>query len=76
MQRQQWRKNGKHRETPAWQQPKVRNKSEVIAEARNESRTVHFASLMDFCHLKNSELEAQFQKYKGTVVLRGDIVKG
>ena len=47
----------------------------MIAEARNEGRTVHFASLMDLCHLKNSELEPQFQKYKGRVVLRGDIVK-
>ena len=54
---------------------KVRNKNEVIAEARNEGRTVHFASLMDLCHLKNSELEPQFQKYKGRVVLRGDVVK-
>ena len=46
----------------------------MIAEARNEGRTVHFASSMDLCHLKNSELEPQFQKYKGRVVLRGDIV--
>ena len=30
---------------------------------------------MDICHLKNSELEAKHQKYKGRVVLRGDIVK-
>ena len=30
---------------------------------------------MDLCHLQNSELEPQFQKYKGRVVLRGDIVK-
>ncbi len=30
---------------------------------------------MDLCHPKNSELEPQFQKYKGRVVLRGDIVK-
>ena len=29
---------------------------------------------MDICHLKNSELEAKHQKYKGRVVLRGDIV--
>ena len=36
---------------------------------------MHFASLMDLCHLKNSELEPQFQKYKGRVVLRSDIVK-
>ena len=34
---------------------------------------MHFASLMDPCHLKNLELE--FQKYKGRVVLRGDMVK-
>ena len=30
---------------------------------------------MDLCHLENSELEPQFQKYKGRIVLRGDIVK-
>ena len=29
---------------------------------------------MDLCH-KNSELEPQFQKYKGREVLRGDFVK-
>ena len=33
------------------------------------------ASLMDSCHLKNAGLEAKHQKYKGRVVLRGDIVK-
>ena len=38
---------GKSREILAWQLTKVRNKNEVIAEARNEGRTVHFASLMD-----------------------------
>ena len=30
---------------------------------------------MDLCHLKNWELEPQFQKCKGRVVLRCDIVK-
>ena len=30
---------------------------------------------MDLCHLKNSELEPQYQKYNGRIVLRGDIVK-
>ena len=29
---------------------------------------------MDICHLKHAELEAEHQKYKGRVVLRGDIV--
>ena len=60
---------------PAWQLTKVRNKKEVIAEARNKGNTVHVASLMDLCHLKNSELEPQFQKYKGRDSLRGDTVK-
>ena len=66
---------GKLDKIPAWQMTKVRNTKEVIAEARNEGRMVHFASLMDVCHLKNSELEPHVQKYKGRVVLRGDNVK-
>ena len=60
---------------PAWQLTKIRNKKEVIDEARNKGRKVHFASLMDICHLKSSGLEPKFQKYKGRVVLRGDTVK-
>ena len=47
----------------------------MIDEARTKGAKVHFASLMDICHLKNAELEAKHQKYKGRVVLRGDIVK-
>ena len=47
----------------------------MIDEAVTEGHTVHFASLMDICHLKNTELEAKHQQYKGRVVLRGDIVK-
>ena len=31
--------------------------------------------MMDLCHLKNSVLDPQFQKYQGIVLLRGDIVK-
>ena len=34
---------------PAWQLTKVRNKNEVIGEARNAGKAVHFASLMDLC---------------------------
>ena len=60
---------------PAWDKTKVRNISEVIDEARTKGAKVHFASLMDICHLKNAELEAKHQKYKGRIVLRGDIVK-
>ena len=54
---------GESKEDTAWQLTKVRNKNEVIAEPRNEGRKVHFASLMELCHLK------------GRVVLRADIVK-
>ena len=60
----------------AWNLTKVRRSNqEVIDEARTAGATVHFASLMDICHLKNAELEAKHQKYKGRVVLRGDTVK-
>ena len=54
---------------------KVKSKKQVIDEARTSGVTVHFASLMDICHLKNAELEAKHQQHKGRVVLRGDIVK-
>ena len=36
----------------AWNLTKVRSKKEVIDEARTKGRKVHFASLMDTCHLK------------------------
>ena len=66
---------GKMEKIPAWNLTKVRSKKEVIDEARTSGATVHFASLMDICHLKNAELETKHQKYKGRVVLRGDIFK-
>ena len=59
----------------AWNLTKVKSKKQVIEEARTSGATVHFASSTDICHLKNAELEAKHQKYKGRVVLRGDIVK-
>ena len=60
---------------PTWNLTKVRSKNEVIDEARTKGAKVHFASLMAICQLKNAELEAKHQKYKGRIVLRGDIVK-
>ena len=59
----------------AWSLTKFRSKSEVIDEARTKDAKVHFASLMDICHLKNAELEIKHQKYKSRVVIRGDIAK-
>ena len=69
------KERGKLDKIHAWQLTKVRNKKEVIDEARNKGRKAHFASLMDLCHLKNSELEPQYRKYKGRVVLRADNCK-
>ena len=42
----------------------ITNKEELINETRKEGRTVHFAPLMDICHLKNSELESRISKLK------------
>ena len=50
-------------------------RSRLIAEAKAKGVDVHFGRLMDLCHLKNSELEEKFQRYKGRVVFRGDDVK-
>ena len=39
----------------AWNLTKVKSKKQVIDEARTSGATVHFASLMDICHLNNAE---------------------
>ena len=45
-------------------------------EAQRYKKKVHFATLMDICHLKKCGVRTnKLQKYKGRVVLRGDIVK-
>ena len=56
----------------AWNLTKVQSRKQVIDEARTSGAKVHFPSLMDICHLKNAELEAKHQKYKGRVVFRGE----
>ena len=58
----------------AWKLDKVKSKEEVLLEAQRNKSKVHFASLVDLCHLKNAELEPTFH-YKGRVVLRGDTIK-
>ena len=61
--RQQWIRNGRKLEKiSAWNLTKVRSKKDVIDEARMSGATVHFALLMDVCHLKIAELEAKHQK--------------
>ena len=46
-----------------------------MKQGRRAQKFILLASLMDICHLKNAELQAKHQKYKGRIVLRGDIVK-
>ena len=60
---------------PASQLDKVKSNKEVILESQRDKKKVHFATSMDTCHLKNAELEPTIPKYKGRVVLRGEIVK-
>ena len=48
----------------AWNLTKVKSKKTVIDEARTAGATVHFASLMDICHLKNAELEQSTKSTK------------
>ena len=65
MWRQQWKTIGKIGENTGMAADKSQKaKKEVIEEARNKRRRIHFASLMDLCHLKNSEMEPQFQSRK------------
>ena len=49
------------------------SKHEVIRQAKKGGKQAHFATLMDSCHLKNSELDKTFGKYNGRIVLRGII---
>ena len=54
-----WR-NWKRFRRGTWR--KSEEKKEVIDEARTKGAKVHFASLMDICHLKNTELETKASK--------------
>ena len=53
----------------------ARDNSSMGLEAQKGQKKVHFATLMDICHLKNAELEPKLQKYISRVVLRRDFVK-
>ena len=74
-QRQRWTRNGKNwrkfrRET--WRKSEVRKRWSMKQGRRAQKFMLpHWWT----CHLKNAELEAKHQKYKGRAVLRGDFVK-
>ena len=60
---------------PTWQEQKAKSKQRFNEEALKEGNTIHFAALIDFGHLKKSELDKKFRKLKWRVVLRGDAAK-
>ena len=39
----------------------VREKADVIREAKSKGFKVHFGTIMELCHLKNSQLPKEFQ---------------
>ena len=59
----------------AWNLTKVKSNKQVIDEAKNVGRYSSFCIINGHMSFENAELEAKHQKYKGRVVLRGDIVK-
>ena len=67
----QWNKLQK---LPAWSTSKDKSEQDVINEAKVNNRKVHFATVMDACHLKHSELAEHLRINKGSVVLRGETV--
>ena len=48
---------------PAWKVAKVKSKNER-KKTQQVVKTGHFATLMDVCYLKNSELEPKFQNIR------------
>ena len=54
---------------------KVQPKAEVIRDAKARGVHVHFGSLMELCHIKNSQMGEEFWSYKGRIVFRGDLTK-
>ena len=65
----------KHNRIKTWDVTKVQPRAKVKARAKRDNITVHFGHLMMLCHLKNSELAKELQRYKGRAVFRGDSVK-
>ena len=76
MQRQQWKKREKLEKNPgmAADESQKQKRGDRWSKEWVQKKYI-FASLMDLFHLKKSELEPQFQKYKGRIVLRGDNVE-
>ena len=53
----------------AWDMDSVTSYDDVVARAKRTNKTVYFGRMFPLCHIKHSELAAEFHKYKGRVVL-------
>ena len=60
--------------SPARDDKNVRSKKENISELKKNGKTIHVATLMHLCHLKNVELTKHHPKDKVPVVLLEDNV--
>ena len=58
-----------------WDMSSVREKDDVVKEARQKGTDVHFGDIMPLVFLKNAQLSEDQQKYKGRVVFRGDNIR-
>ena len=45
---------------------KVKSKKDVILEAQEAKKNVHFAALMDICHFKNCQIKTKAPKIQRT----------
>ena len=62
-------------ELPAWQMTKERSKKASFLKHTKTKRKSTSVHVWTFVISKNAELEPKYQKYKGRVVLRSDMVK-
>ena len=63
------------RDNPSVANGESQKQKGVCSRSTKRQKKVLCATLMYTCHLRNAELEPKLQKYKGRVVLRGDVVK-
>ena len=68
----EWGKLGKKK---AWDISKVAPRAKAIRDAKAAGRSVHFGSLMDLCHIKNSQMCKEFWSYKSRIVFRVTLLR-
>ena len=59
----------------SWDLASVREHYDLVAYARKTGKQIYFGRLFPLCHIKHSELAAQFHVYKGRVVFGGHDVR-